>query len=193
MATYREYRSAAALLWGPAGEFAADEFARLNREHFAGSVPPLPIVIGLTAFGRCIGLTRSGLGWLQSPRISLAPGIFNGGRGSTLMVSDVLLHEMGHSALLLRGEDAGHNAPPWCRLIAELSPDVLGRAITAAPVGTRRIPNPARETDPAAPKTIVVRRAEPGALTRAELATWPHPLRPEGYYEGGDPIPVPTY
>lgn len=189
MASFREYQSAAALLWGPAGEFAVDEFGRLNREHFAGSVPPLPIVIGLTAFGRCIGLTRYGLDWLKSPRISLAPGIFD----STLRVSDVLVHELAHAALMLRGEDPGHNGASWCRLITELSPDVLGREITAAPVGTRRVPNQARETDPKAPRTIVIRRAEPGALSRAELATWPQALRPGGYYEGGVRIAVPTY
>jgi hypothetical protein len=50
---------------GEAGDFAAAEFARLNREHFAGSIPPMPVIIGLTAFGKCIGATRDG-GWLGS-------------------------------------------------------------------------------------------------------------------------------
>jgi hypothetical protein len=194
MPTYREYRAAAALLWGTAGEFAAEEFSRINREHFAGSVPPLPIVIGLTAFGRCIGLTRSG--WLAAPRITLAPEIFTGNHrtpGGTLMVGDVLVHEMAHAALMLRGEDPGHNGEPWCRMLTELSPGVLGREVTAAPVGTRRVPNPDRESDPSAPKTKVVRRAEPGALARTDLAYWPQSLRPAGYYQGGQRIAVPTY
>ena len=39
---------------------AAAEYARLNREHFAGSIPPMPVIIGLTAYGKCIGLTRGG-------------------------------------------------------------------------------------------------------------------------------------
>src|ERR1022692_3228655 len=109
MSTYRDYAQAAALLWGPAGEFAAAEFGRLNHEHFAGSVPPLPIVIGLTAFGHCIGLTRGG--WQDAPRITLAPEIFTGNRrspGGTLAVSDVLLHEILHAVLMLRGEDHKH-------------------------------------------------------------------------------------
>ena len=58
MATHEDYRQAAALLWGEAGEYAAEELARLNREHFAGSIPPMPVIIGLTAFGKCIGATR---------------------------------------------------------------------------------------------------------------------------------------
>jgi hypothetical protein len=141
-------------------------------------VPPLPILIGLTAFGRCIGLTRGG--WLAAPRITLAPELFNGNHrtpGGTLMVSDVLVHEMVHAALMLRGENPGHNGAPWCRLITELSPGVLGREVSAATVGTRRVPNPDRESDPAAPKTKVVRQAQPGALARTDLATWPHSLR----------------
>lgn len=196
MATYRDYESAAALLWGPAGEFAAGEFARLNREHFAGSIPPMPVIIGLTAYGRCIGMTLSGPRWLEAPRITLAPELFNGSQRTqpgARMVTDVLVHEMIHAALMLRGEDPGHNEAPWCRMIAELSPAVLGQDVNAAPVKPRRVPNPARESDPAAPKTIVVRQATPGSLSQAQLATWPHSVRPAGYYAAGERIPVPTY
>ena len=87
------------------------------------------------------------------------------------MVSDVLVHEMVHAALMLRGEDPRHNGEPWCRVITELSPGVLGQEINARPVLPRRVANPDREADPAAPKTIVVRKAEPGAMSQAELAT----------------------
>ena len=110
--TYREYRDAAALLWGEAGEYAAAELARLNREHFAGSVPPLPVIIGLTAYGRCIGATLHPGAWLESPRITLASEIFNGSarcRGGRRQVSDVLVHELVHAVLMLRGEDPRHN------------------------------------------------------------------------------------
>ena len=195
---YDEYARAAALLWGEAGEYAAAEFARINREHFAGSIPPLPIVVGLTAYGHCIGLTRhrGTCSWLDSPRISLAPEVFRGSgrmRGGPRQVSDVLLHEMLHAALMLRGEDPSHNAPPWCAMITALSPGVLGMEITARPVGTHRMPNPDRESDPDAPKTIVRRMPEPGALAQRDLARWPHSLRPGGWYGSDRPIHVPTY
>lgn len=195
MSTYEDYRQAAALLWGEAGDFAAAEFARLNREHFAGSIPPMPIVIGLTAFGRCIGLTRGG-GWLDSPRITLAPELFNGNHrtaGGPRMIADTLVHEMTHAALILRGEDPEHNGKPWCRLITELSPDVLGREITARPVRPRRVPNPDRDEDQDAPKTVVIRKPEAGAMSQADLGRWPHSVRPGDYYLEGKPIPVPTY
>jgi hypothetical protein len=194
VATYEDYRRAAALLWGPAGDFAAAEVERLNREHFAGAAPPLPVIVSLTAWGRCIGLTRGG--WLEAPRITLSPEVFNGNArspGGSLMVSDVLLHELVHAVLLLRGEDAGHNGAPWAAMLTELSPAVLGREVTAAPVLPRRVPNPARATDPSAPKTRVVRVTEPGALTRKQLADWPRALRPDGYYADGAPLTVPTY
>jgi hypothetical protein len=194
-ATYADYARAASLLWGPAGEFAAEEFARLGRELFAGSIPPLPVVIGLTAYGKCLGATRPRT-WLESPRITLAPEVFLGNhrtRGGPRQVRDVITHEMVHAALFLRGEDASHNAVPWCDMITGLSPAVLGREITARPVRTHRVPNPERESDPSAPKTIVRRMPDPGALPQAVLARWPHSLRPDGWYDTDQPIYVPTY
>lgn len=192
MMTYDEVRRFVTWTWGRAGEFAADEFSRINREHFAGSVPPLPIVIGIAAYGHCIGLTRGH----STPRISLASEIFNGShrqRGGPLTVSDTLIHEMVHAFLMLRGENPSHNAPAWCRMITELSPDLVGHEIIAEPVGTMRVPNPDRETDPKAPKTKVVRRPKPGCLTQEQLASWPHLIRPDGYYDGQKSIPVDPY
>jgi hypothetical protein len=190
MTTYAECRAAAALLWDEAGAWAVDESARLNREYFAGSLPPLPIKMGLTAYGACLGKTRDRAGRTGPPRITLQSQTVN--EGGTLVVSDVLVHEMVHAALLLRGEDPAHNSASWCRLITELSPAVLGREITAAPFLPRRVPNPAREADPSAPATIVVRQAAAGALPRKLLAAWPGSLRPPGYAAGGEPLSVPV-
>jgi hypothetical protein len=78
-------------------------------------------------------------------------------------------------------------------MLSELSPEILGREVDARPVLPRRVPNPARETDPAAAKTLVVRQAADGALKQAQLAAWPVSLRPAGYYESGSLVPVPTY
>ncbi len=101
--------------------------------------------------------------------------------------------EMVHVALILRGESPKHNDSPWCKLITELSPEVLGREVCARPVGIRRVPNPDREHDPSAPKTVVKRMPDEGAMTQAELARWPISLRPADYYAGDQPIFVPTY
>ncbi|MGO9079033.1 MAG: SprT-like domain-containing protein [Streptosporangiaceae bacterium] len=193
--THALYASAASLLWGEAGKFAAAEFDRLNRELFAGSIPPMPLIIAMTPYGHCIGMTMSA-SWLASPRITLAPEIFNGSRrlrGGPRQVADVLAHEMVHAALMLRGENADHNEPPWCAMITELSPDLTGRSILARPVRTRRVPNPAREADPAAPKSIVRRMPDPGALSQLDLARWPHSLRPADWYETDRSIHAPAY
>jgi hypothetical protein len=191
-----DYAQAARLLWGEAGDIAAAEFDRLNKELFAGAeLPPLPIVINLTAYGRCIGATLRG-DWLAAPRITLATEVFRGSKrlsGGRRMVADVMAHEMVHAVLMLRGESTAHNDDPWCNLIANLSPQLLGREVTARPVRPRRIPNPERERNPKAPKTIVVRRPEEGAMTQADLASWPHSVRPAGYYSGDETIWVPTY
>jgi hypothetical protein len=193
---YGDYAHATTLLWGPAGEYAATEFTRLNREHFAGAIPPKPIIIGLTAYGACIGSTLREVSWLESPRITLAPEIFTGNHrtpGGPRMVSDVLLHEMVHAALILRGLSPKHNDAPWCRLITELSPGVLGAKLMARPVRTRRVPNPARAADPSAPKTVVARLPEPGCLPQRSLARWPQSLRSATWYDSDRPIHVPTY
>jgi hypothetical protein len=194
--SYEDYRRAAALIWGTAGDFAAAEFGRLNRNHFAAALPPLPIAIGLAPYGRCFGLTRSPADWLACPRISLAVEVFTGSRrspGGKRMVADVLVHEMAHALLLLRGEDPDHNRAGWCQLITEMSPAVIGHEINARPVLPRRIPNPARETEPSAAKTIVVRRPRPGSMTRAELARWPQSARADDYYLSDEPMSVPRF
>jgi hypothetical protein len=193
--TLEEYARAARLLWGDAGAYAAAEFRRLNGLYFRGELPPLPIVINLTAYGHCIGLTRP-TAWLEHPRITVATEAFNGSRrmpGGRRMVTDVLTHEMVHAWLILRGETAKHNDDPWCKAIADPSPAVLGHEINVRPVRPRRVPNPAREHDPKAPKTIVVRRPEPGTLSQRDLARWPTPQRPDGYYDAGEAIEVPTH
>lgn len=189
--THEECLAAASLLWGEAGTYAVEAFARLNRDLFDNELPPVPIAIGLTAYGHCIGLTRPDADWLRRPRITLASLNFNAsGRRA---VDDVLVHEMTHALLLLRGVDAQHNGDPWCRIITALSPVLIGHEIVERAVRPRRVPNPAREMDVTAPKSKVVRRPDDGALTQRDLGRWPFSVRPEGYYRGDQCIPVPTY
>jgi hypothetical protein len=186
---YDAYLEAAAVLWGAAGAFAVREFQRLNRWLFAGMLPPLPIVIGLTAYGKCLGLTRSRGAWAAGagaralPRITLAPEIFQGNHrcpGGQRVVSETLIHEMVHAQLFLNGLDHQHNGRLWCDTIMRLSPQVLGHAIVAAPDTVRRIDGVAR------------RLARDGALPRRVIASWPHTLRPTDW-DPGPLIAVATY
>jgi hypothetical protein len=183
--TQESYLQAATVLWGEAGAFAMREFQRLNAELFAGCLPPLPIVIGLTAYGSCLGLTRRRGGWSdgQRPRITLAPEIFQGNartRGGRHRVTDTLVHEMVHAKLMLAGDDPRHNAQPWCTEITRLSPLILGHAILAAPVHVRRVAGK------------VQRAPRDGYLPRAILAGWPYTLRPVTW-DPGPIIRIETY
>jgi len=182
MHTHDEYRQAATVLWGEAGTFAVDEFQRLNVWLFAATLPPLPIVIGLTAYGGCIGLTRSKGTWAAErlPRITLASTLFQDGRQ---WVTDTLIHEMVHAKLMLGGLDPQHNGKPWCAEIVRLSPLVCGRTVAARPVYPRRV---------GGRNGRVVRQAHAGELTREELAHWPRSLYSRGW-KPGKPIAVPTY
>src|SRR4051794_13491353 len=123
--THADYVHAAHTLWGDAGVYVYRTFDELNDLHFDGDLPALPIVIGITAFGHCIGLTRPTRGAL--PRITLASNLFDytehGRRRKPYdghlvpgrhVVRDVLLHEMIHAHLSLEGLDVHHNAVPWC-------------------------------------------------------------------------------
>lgn len=189
--TLAEYAAAATLLYGDAAAYAYAEFDRHNREHFANTIPPLPIVFGLTAYGRCLGLTRHPGEWRTHPRITIStPLVNNGGEHA---VSDVLLHELVHAHLMLTGQATGpSHGDAWCRVITRLSPTVLGCEITAAYVKPRRVANPAHDTDPTAPKTLVKREPLPGALPQQVISTWPQSLRPADYGPG-EPLHIDTY
>jgi hypothetical protein len=63
-------------LWGEAGAYAHDVYAA-HRPLFPELPEQLPIVIGITAYGHCLGLTR---GSKSGPRITLAFNLFATGR-----------------------------------------------------------------------------------------------------------------
>jgi hypothetical protein len=184
--TLADYRRAGEALWGEAGAYAVDEYQRHNENYFSGELPPIPIVIGITAYGKCLGMTRGG----GLPRITLSSSIFartehSHGRKRVWphgrnVVSDTLLHEMIHAKLILEGRESAHNAQPWCDEITRLSPAVLGHEIQVAPVKPRRVNGKVR------------RHVLEGHLTQGELARWPYYLRPAGW-DPGKPIPVDTY
>jgi hypothetical protein len=190
---YAKYRTAAETLWGPAGAYAVDAFARLNEEHFDNEIKPVPIVIGITAYGRCVGLTRSTTE-AGKPRITIASNAFApvainpAGRKTTApppygpqMVDDVMVHEMIHALLVQRGEDPSHNGQPFIDEIVRLSPAILGHEIEAVPQVQKRIDG----------KNI--RWTPPGHLDRDSISRWPHSLRAPWAYNGAEPIPVDSY
>jgi hypothetical protein len=176
--TLPEYVAAMEWQHGKAGAFLAEEFDRINSECFGGELPFLPLTIGLTIYGKRIGLTRCGWnGEAEAPRITIASWWFRAGANH---VRDTLLHEMIHARLRLDGEDTAHNSEPWCREITRLSPLVLGYEIKAQPVKHRRVPK--AKLVEGEPK--YTRAPLPGFVSRKTIAGWPHTLRPRGFDPG---------
>ncbi len=186
------YREAAAALWGEAGIYAHDGYARHRAEHFPELPDQLPIVIGITAYGRCLGLTRAG--WEHGPRITLASNLFRAGRGH---VDDTLLHEMLHAWLHETGQDTGHDSQAWYVAVRRLSPVVLGHELDARRGAGRRsvrVPNPNADGYHGQPATVVRKVAVSDAVQHADVARWPSPFRPTDHdHDYGTPIACPSY
>ena len=145
--------------------------------HF--DLPRLPLVVGLTAYGKCIGLTR----YREVPRITVASGVFS----STRMVDDVLVHETLHASLILAGANPDHDSADWCRSIVTLSPAIAGESVLAVPDKVIKVPNGAGGRKSA---QVHPRGAPRGPRAGAR---WPHCLRPDGYYEAAPGVAVDTY
>jgi len=208
------YHEAAVTLWGEAGAAVHDSYAHWRGALFPDLPEQMPIVIGITAYGACVGLTRhrparlpivigitAGSGGTEptyfrrdsTARISIASNLFAHGRGA---VADVLVHEMLHIHLLQRGEDPGHDAEPWYAAVRRLSPAVLGRELDVRRGGARRsvrVKNP-RAGEDGQPATLVRKVAVTSAVPHAQVARWPTPFRVRS--RGGKPatpIPCPAY
>ena len=196
------YREAAVKFWGEAGAYAYDAYARLRPALYPELPEQLPIVIGIAAYGHCLGLTRGQ--WEHGPRISLPPEIFRGTSapdasrhviGGTRQVDDVLTHEMLHAWLQVTGRSMKHDSADWYEAIRRLSPAVLGTELAARRGAARksvRVPNPAYEPGGDAPKTLVRKEPVPTVVQHADAARWPQAFRPDDY-DWGTQIDCPTY
>jgi hypothetical protein len=164
-----DYREAAFALWGEAGHLVHDAYDRLQPLY--PELPnELPIVIGLTDYGWCFGLTRGQCD--AGPRITIASNAFERG---ALYVEDLVAHEMLHLWLKRAGQGSTHASADWYSAVRRLSPAVLGRA-----------------DRPSLDDGHIVRKVKVGTTrTLAEMATWPHSFRPRNY-DWGPPIVVPT-
>lgn len=185
------YRAAAEALWGDAGAYAHDAYDRIRLALYPELPGQLPIVIGITAYGHCDGLTRSS--WRHGPRISLASAAFGRGRR---WVDDVLTHEMLHVWLAIAGLEPGHGGAAWYQHVRRLSPAVLGHQVDARRGADRksvRVPNPAWQPGSGLPKTVVRKQPVDGAVQHADVARWPGAFRPDGYYQQAAPIDCPSY
>jgi hypothetical protein len=184
-----DYRDAAITLWGEAGAYCHDAYARLRAKHYPELPTQLPIVIGLVAFAHAHGLTRPG--WEHGPRITVESRLFELGRRR---VDDLLAHEMLHAWLHVTGRNGAHDGADWYAAVRRLSPGVLGHDLDVRAPERRsvRVPNPAYVPGGGAPKTLVRKVRVAREIPHRDVAGWPYAFRPEGY-DWGEPIACPTY
>jgi hypothetical protein len=184
------FRDAAVTLWGDAGAYACDAYDRIRVALYPDLPARLPIVIGLTAYGHCLGLTQGS--WEHGPRISIFSPLFARGHRQ---VDDLLTHEMLHASLILAGENPKHQGDPWYGAVRRLSPAVLGHPLDARRGADRksvRVPNQDWREDSSEPKTLVRKITVPDVVQHRDVAGWPQAFRPDAY-DWGTPIACPTY
>ena len=173
-------RQAGVAFFGELGGWAFDAFDELNALCFGGRLEPRPIVWGLTPHGKALGY-YSGSDGLITLHTSLVRPSGDAWRIRSLLgeryARDVLVHEMVHAAqreLLGHARFGGndtHNCASWCDEIVRVTPLFGLPPINAAPVRQRRVNGAVRWY------------VQPGHLKRADLARWPHSIRPRDYYE----------
>lgn len=184
------YQDAAVVLWGEAGAYAHDSYARIRPALYPDLPAQIPIVIGITAYGHCDGLTRST--WKHGPRISLFSSAFARGRG---FLDDLLTHEMLHAWLATTGRQDHHDSRDWYASVRRLSPAVLGREVDARRGAARRsvrVPNPAYTEGSGLARTVVRKQQVKSAVQHGDVAKWPQSFRPDGY-DWGEPVECPSY
>lgn len=181
------YRDAAVALWGEAGAYVHDAYARWL--HLYPELPDeLPIVVGITAYGHCNGLTRGE--WGHGPRITIFSSLFAQGQHR---VADTIAHEMLHAWLVVTRQNIEHDSEDWYAAVRCLSPDVLGFELEVRRGQDRksvRVPNPNYQPGVDDRRTVVRKRRV--GNTHQQVAGWPQTFRPEGY-DWGAPIGCPSY
>jgi len=188
---YVSYRQAAIALWQEAGTYAHDCYDELRALLYPQLPAQLPITIGLTAYGHCVGLTRTR--WEYGPRITLfSPAFRRGGP----YIRDIIAHELLHAWLYLADLKTDHNTDDWYDAVTRLSPLLLGHELAAKRGADRksvRVPNPDWEPGNGTPKTLVRKVRNEDVIQHDEIARWPHSFRPPGYYLNQPAIRCPTY
>lgn len=169
-------KRAAELYWERWGSWLYDTFDELNTLYWQGRLKPFPLLWGLTGHGAALGLcSRDAITLHPSlvQPVTRNPWGLGHSLGATL-ARDVLLHEQMHLWIaqngLRDGGETSHNSPSWCAEVERLAPLVLGMTVRARQVTPRRVEGQLK------------RAARPGHLEQAQLACFPHGLRPRGFY-----------
>ena len=179
--------------------WAYDTWKKLNQKYFYSILKVGPIGFGLTEWGGCLGYFCPDTNKVIIHTSLIDPGSGAWGKRGLLgerMTEDVILHEMLHQSIQQRlgytrdEKDQCHNFQPWCDEINRLNP-MLGLEGKATIIKQRRIKAPGQTKGIG---RVTWMPTGNGTLTRRQLSSWPHTLRPREYYERGLPGDVgPSY
>jgi hypothetical protein len=168
--------------------WAYDTWLSLNKTYFSGELGVGPIQWGLTEWGGYYGCYQPDINkiTLHTSLIKPYSGAWNRrGLLGERFTEDVILHEMLHQHIqqalgYIRNEKGEcHNFQPWCDEINRLNP-LLGLEGKATLIKQRRVKEPGQTKGNGKVKWMPTGE---GTLMWKELSSWPHCLRPDGYYE----------
>jgi hypothetical protein len=177
-------REVAQLYYPSVGPWTFDTWKDLNQKYFNGELKVGPIEWGLTKHGHALGYYSQ-----QTNKITLHPSLLKpnstawecGGLLGEKMAEDVILHEMLHQHLYQQFgpvKNMGHNSPFWCDEVNRLNP-LLGIDGKATVTKQRRV----KEQGAKGNGKVKWMPSGDGVLTRKQLSSYPHSLRPTGFYE----------
>ncbi len=167
--------------------WAYDTWKSLNGKYFGGALKVGPIQWGLTEWGHFLGSYTPEVNkiTLHTSLIEPLSRAWNmRGLLGERMTEDVILHEMVHQKIQQKlgycdGKFGCHNFQPWCDEINRLNP-LLGLQGKATMCRQRRVKGAGQTTGNG---TVKWMPTDNGNFTLKQLASWPHGLRPKGYYE----------
>ena len=127
--TFDDLLHVSSVAFGGAGRRTALLWRQYAAAYFADELVPVPILyVPAAPYGHWVGLcgaTDHGTGHIY---ILARPWLYTRG---------ILLHEMTHTYLKQRGENAKHAGEPWCREVRRIS-KLMGRELWAGRTTTKR-------------------------------------------------------
>lgn len=182
-------RSVAEYYWGERATWAYRLSDQINARCFDGRLPVPMIQWGLTAHGRCLGLTRE-VGPKDRPVITLHNSIWGDGEltaegrraeawggvpACRLYAFDVLVHELTHVAARGWSGESSHNNKTWMGEIERVSPTIGLPGIVASRTKMARIPGGGGGM-----RRVPVKA---GSISLKDASTWPYSCRSDEFYD----------
>ena len=181
-----ELRTAGTTFFNQLGKWSYDRWEELNDRYFDGQLEVGPILFGLTPHGHYLGAYSPMDNQIVLHTSLIEPKSENPWLIGSLLgrrfAEDVLLHEMIHQYIRQNGYKGkeSHNCAEWCDQIVRIS-KLMGVEIKVQPVKQKRI----RQAGQKSGNGKVTWHVEEGHLNRKEISSFPHSIRPVGFYEDG--------